>query len=86
MEDLSVKKTKIPNRLRNTLSWFGYLMPFAYIALGIFFIFSERAKENFIPTQRYAVGGLVIVYGLFRTFRMIKSIKDAKKDEDEESL
>jgi uncharacterized membrane protein len=81
MEDLTVNKTKMPNRLRNFLSWFGYLMPFAYIALGLFFILSERAKENFIPTQRYAIGGLVIVYGLFRTFRIIKSKKDANKDE-----
>lgn len=81
MEDLSVKKSNTPNRLRNTLSWFGYLMPLAYIALGLFFMFSERMKENFIPTQRYAIGGLIIVYGLFRTFRILKSIKDAKKDE-----
>lgn len=83
MKDLTVKKSTNPNRLRNILGWFGYLMPFAYIALGLFFMLSERMKENFIPTQRYAIGGLIIVYGLFRAFRIIKSFKDAKEDEEE---
>jgi len=81
MEDLSVKKSTTPNRLRNSLSWFGYLMPLAYIALGLFFMLSERMKENFIPSQRYAIGGVIIVYGLFRSFRILKSKKDDKKDE-----
>jgi len=82
MEDLSVKKSTKPNRLRDVLSWFGYLMPLAYVALGLFFILSERMKEYFnAPTQRYGIGGILIVYGLFRSFRILKLKKDAKKDE-----
>lgn len=82
MEDLTVKKSTNPNRLRNFLGWFGYLMPFAYIALGIFCMLSERAKEYMVPRQRYAIGGLIIVYGLFRAYRILISKKETKTDED----
>jgi len=80
------------NRLRQGFSRFGYLakkvlpligllMPLAYIGIGCFVLLSERTKELMQPTNRYLLSGLLIVYGLFRAYRLITSQKD--KDEDQ---
>jgi hypothetical protein len=80
------------NRLRQGFSRFGYwakkvlpligiIMPLAYIGIGCFVLLSERTKEMFQPTNRYLLSGLLIVYGLFRAYRLIKSQK--VKDEDQ---
>jgi|GEM_PF-2099761 len=80
------------NRLRQGFSRFGYLskkvlpligllMPLAYIGIGCFVLLSERTKEILQPTNRYLLSGLLIIYGLFRAYRLITSQKD--KDEDQ---
>lgn len=80
------------NRLRQGFSRFGYwakkalpligiIMPLAYIGIGCFVFFSERMKEMLQPTNRYLLSGLLIVYGIFRTYRIIRTLK--VKDENE---
>jgi hypothetical protein len=80
------------NRLRQGFSRFGYwakkvlpligiLMPLAYIGIGCFVYFSERTKEILQPTNRYLLSGLLIVYGIFRAYRIIRTLK--VKDENE---
>jgi len=80
------------NRLRQGFSRFGYwakkvlpligiIMPLAYIGIGCFVFFSERAKEILQPTNRYLLTGLLIVYGIFRAYRLITAQKE--KDEDQ---
>jgi hypothetical protein len=80
------------NRLRQGFSRFGYwakkvlpligiIMPLAYIGIGCFVFFSERAKEMLQPTNRYLLTGLLIVYGIFRAYRLITAQKE--KDEDQ---
>jgi hypothetical protein len=80
------------NRLRQGFSRFGYwakkalpligiIMPLAYIGIGCFVLLSERTKEMLQPTNRYLLSGLLIVYGIFRTYRIIRTLK--VKDENE---
>ena len=80
------------NRLRQGFSRFGYwakkvlpligiLMPLAYVGIGCFVLLSERTKEMLQPTNRYLLSGLLIVYGIFRTYRIIRTLK--VKDENE---
>ena len=80
------------NRLRQGFSRFGYwakkvlpligiIMPLAYIGIGCYVFFSERAKEILQPTNRYLLTGLLIIYGIFRAYRLITAQKD--KDEDQ---
>jgi hypothetical protein len=80
------------NRLSQGFSRFGYwfkialplvgiLMPLAYIGVGFFVLLSERSKELLQPTNRYLLFGLLTVYGLFRSYRLIKNQKN--KDENQ---
>lgn len=82
------------NRLRQGFSRFGYLakkalpligvlMPILYVGVGCFVLLSERMKELMQPTNRYLLSGLLIVYGIFRTYRIIKTLKVKDEDEDE---
>jgi hypothetical protein len=66
---------------KKTLSLMGMLMPIAYIGVGCFILLSERAKESLLPTQRYSLSGLIIVYGIFRAYRLIKT--QTVNDEDQ---
>ena len=92
MENPVNDNTNNSTRLRQGFSrvgyWFkkilplmGILMPIAYIGVGCFILLSERTKESLLPTQRYSLSGLIIVYGIFRAYRLIKTQKI--KDEDQ---
>ena len=92
MENPVNDNTNNSTRLRQGFSrvgyWFkkilpliGIIMPIAYIGVGLFVLLSERTKESLLPTQRYSLGGLIIVYGIFRAYRLIKTQK--VNDEDQ---
>lgn len=66
---------------KKALPLIGILMPIAYIGVGCFVLLSERTKELMQPTTRYMLSGLLIIYGIFRTYRIIRLQKN--KDEDE---
>lgn len=94
MENLENDNTNNSNRLRQGPNRFGYwfkkalpfmgvLMPLAYIGVGFFVLLSERTNETLLPAQRYSLSGLIIVYGIFRSYRLIKAQKDKNKDENE---
>lgn len=94
MENPVNDNTNNSNRLRQSPNRFGYwfkkilplmgiLMPLAYIGVGFFVLLSERTNETLLPAQRYSLSGLIIVYGIFRTYRLIKTQKIKDIDEDE---
>ena len=93
MENLENDNTNDSNRLRQgpnrfgywfkkTLPYMGILMPLAYIGVGFFVLLSERTNETLLPAQRYSLSGLIVIYGIFRTYRLIKVQKDENKDEN----
>ena len=93
MENLENDNTNDSNRLRQgpnrfgywfkkTLPFMGILMPLAYIGVGFFVLLSERTNETLLPAQRYSLSGLIVIYGIFRTYRLIKVQKDENKDEN----
>lgn len=80
------------NRLRQGFSRFGYwfkkatpligiLMPLAYLGVGCFVLLSDQTKELMQPANRYMLSGLLVIYGIFRTYRII--ILQKHKDENE---
>lgn len=80
------------NRLRQGFSRFGYLakkvlpligilMPLAYIGVGMYVVLSERMKEILQPINRYVLCGLLIIYGIFRAYRLITAQKDNDEDQ-----
>jgi hypothetical protein len=80
------------NRLRQGFSRFGYwikkvaplyniLMPILYIVIGCLLFFSPWMKEMMPDINRYLVSGLLMIYGVFRAYRIIKIY--TTKDEDQ---
>jgi len=53
------------------LKYFGVVMAIFYIVLGTAFLFFPLI-ENTTPTIRYMVSVLLMLYGLFRFYRIVK--------------
>ena len=56
--------------------YFGLLMTLVYVALGIFIIFSDSGQINNLglsDTTKWVLGGVFILYGAVRFFRLYKS-------------
>ena len=62
---------------------FGVFMTFFYIGIGLFFITTKSfpGMEEFI---RYFVGGMFVLYGIYRVLQSYHRIKEAffSRDED----
>ena len=59
-------------------------MSLIYLGCGIFLIAGENIF-GFIDIQRYALAGLLILYGSFRMYIFIKKTKEAEEENDEET-
>jgi hypothetical protein len=46
------------------------------IAMGLMVMFSDNLNLNMTTAQRMSVGGLLIAYGIYRFFRIIKKQPD----------
>ncbi|MDP4290330.1 MAG: hypothetical protein Q8908_04545 [Bacteroidota bacterium] len=66
--------------LKKALPLVGIIMPIAYIGVGFLVLLSERSKDILQPINRYLLSGLLIIYGIFRAYRLIKNLK--VKDEN----
>ena len=61
---------------------FGVLMTFFYLGIGLFFITTQSfpSIEKFI---RYFVGGMFVLYGVYRVLQSYQKIKEAFFTEEE---
>lgn len=58
--------------LINKISYyFSFIVVALYLAIGIVFLFTDIAIETF-PLYREMVGGLLIVYAVYRAYAIIK--------------
>jgi hypothetical protein len=60
-----------------------YIMAFtavAYVVMGGFVIKRQWLLVPLTPIQSYAMGALVIAYGLFRGWRAYHALKDSSQD------
>lgn len=48
--------------------WFGIFMILVYLGVGLLFIF--KVFDIIDDTVSYIIGGLLIVYGIFRGYRL----------------
>lgn len=53
-----------------------------YFAAGFFVIFTTSQFQNFQDYQRHLLGGMIIAYGLFRLYKVIKISKADDQDEE----
>lgn len=56
--------------------WLSLLAGFIYIVLGIVVIVYKYFVIVLEPTVAYALGALLIAYGVFRIIRAIKSVEN----------
>ena len=51
---------------------FGIFMLIFYLGMAYIFLFSKVLTENPAPSVRYIMGGIFLVYGIFRLYRQIR--------------
>lgn len=54
--------------------YFAFLMILLYFAIGFMFLFTDVVIDSF-PAYREIVGGLLIAYGSFRMYVLLKKNK-----------
>ncbi|POY37086.1 hypothetical protein C3K47_08495 [Solitalea longa] len=50
----------------------GVVFILAYLVLGSMIMFMPNVLANLSPTNKLILGGSIILYGLFRSYRLIK--------------
>ncbi|SIP98204.1 Short repeat of unknown function [Chryseobacterium sp. RU37D] len=62
-------------------NWLSLITGLFYIVLGIVVIFYKFFFTILEPVVAYALGALLILYGIFRIYRAISRIKNSKNEE-----
>ncbi|MCF2220304.1 DUF308 domain-containing protein [Chryseobacterium sp. PS-8] len=62
-------------------NWLSLVTGLFYIVLGIVVIFYKFFFTILDPGVAYALGGLLILYGIFRIYRAITRIKNSGNEE-----
>ncbi|MDN4012921.1 DUF308 domain-containing protein [Chryseobacterium gambrini] len=62
-------------------NWLSLVTGLFYIVLGIVVIFYKFFFTVLDPGVAYALGGLLILYGIFRIYRAITRIKNSGNEE-----
>jgi len=65
--------TNKPGWNNRFISWFGVIMVVCYIVLGVVILTSEYFNATMIGNYRVYLGLLLIIYGLFRGWRVFRS-------------
>jgi hypothetical protein len=67
------------NIFRNLLNYFGLLMVFVYLAAGITLLLPVVQITFLNFSSRLILGIALIVYGVFRAWRMFKTTKNEEE-------
>ena len=73
MQDNSPKTI---NRFINIIRYFGFFMVIFYFIVGAFLLFSDNMLLFLSPIQKNGIGIVVIIYGIFRGYRIYKGQKE----------
>jgi len=66
--------------MKNLLKYFGFIMVIVYPGIGIFLILMGENSAFLNRTTRLVLGIALIVYGIFRAWRVFKTQRDEKPD------
>lgn len=61
-------------------NWLSLITGFFYIIMGIFVIMYKFFIIVLEPTVAYAMGGLLMIYGIFRILRSVYRLKNKGND------
>ncbi|RYE13667.1 MAG: hypothetical protein EOP51_29380 [Sphingobacteriales bacterium] len=62
------------------LTYFGYVMVLVYFVLGAIILFTDQILPGMPESQRNILGGLLLIYGLYRGYTVY--IKSKKRYDD----
>ncbi|MET3537431.1 C4-dicarboxylate ABC transporter [Chryseobacterium limigenitum] len=62
-------------------NWLSLITGLFYIVLGGVVIYYKFFFTTLEPAIAYAMGGLLILYGIFRIYRAVSKIKDSGNEE-----
>ncbi len=80
--DFSSLNERLINYFKLFLKYLSYLMVIVYLVLASMLLFTNIYATAVKPFQRYALGGILFVYGVYRCFRLYKEQK-TMTDENE---
>jgi hypothetical protein len=64
---------KLPPKRLLTIT-IGVLRVSLFLVVGLFFIF--YGSDYFEPAWNYIIGALILIYGIYRIFRLLKSNRE----------
>jgi len=67
-------------RMQNFLRYFGHFMVIFYVGAGIALLLPGETFDLLTPAIRIVLGIVLILYGIFRLWRVIKTDKYEKPD------
>jgi len=56
------------------LKYFGVVMPFGYVAMGALVLWRSDNFPNLSPTYAIILGGVLILYGVYRCYRAYQKL------------
>jgi hypothetical protein len=73
------------NSIKEVLFYFSFLMVLVYIGIGLMFMFSNFLSEM-VRDNRAVIGGIFIIYGVFRLYMLIrlKRARDKYRSQENE--
>ena len=74
---------KMINSMKLFLKYLSYLMVIVYIVFSSILLFTKIFATLLQPSQRYALGGLFLIYGLYRCYRVYKQQKTDSNENEE---
>lgn len=58
--------------------YIGLLVPFLYIIMGVYVMIEKIFIVKIEPIYAYSLGLILVLYGLFRIYRVFKHLKKEK--------
>ncbi len=62
------------------VKYFGYIMVLVYFVLGAIILFTDEILPGMPQMQRNLLGGLLLLYGLFRAYTTYANSKKRERD------
>ncbi len=77
----TILNDKLVNFFKLFLKYLSYLMVAVYLVLASLLLFTKLYATVLLPFQRYAFGGILFAYGLYRCYRVYKE-QNTRSDEN----
>ena len=74
-------RAKRDTKIARLLTYFGVVMAIFYFVMGLTFWLMPQF-DSIPSTTRYSVSGLLVVYGIYRLYRIVKTIKQPTELEE----